>query len=143
MPTRNRSSASRTSALPLPYCSQHPYWPHPHRMPAGTIRRWPTFAATSKTPPNNCPSSMTPYPNPARPCESTATTVLAATCALAAPTPYAAGHSTPESVLRGHTETAAEQLPVVDDPGTDTRAYRHEQQVVDVTARAEAELPPP
>ncbi len=37
-PLATRSRASRTSALPLAYCSKQPCWPQPHSMPLGTMR---------------------------------------------------------------------------------------------------------
>src|SRR3954447_5478591 len=39
VPDTTTSRASRTRALPLAYCSQHPRLPQPHRMPSGTTRR--------------------------------------------------------------------------------------------------------
>ena len=59
-----RSRALRTRELPLAYCSQHPCWPQPHRMPLGTTRMWPISAATPKPPRNSWPRCTMPPPMP-------------------------------------------------------------------------------
>ncbi|CAB5029699.1 unannotated protein [freshwater metagenome] len=59
-----RALASRTSALPLAYCSQHPLRPQAHGNPSGIAFIWPISPAAPCAPRNNTPSMMMPPPMP-------------------------------------------------------------------------------
>ena len=58
------SRASRTRALPLAYCSQHPRLPHSQRWPPGTTCMCPNSPATPNRPRTSAPSNSSPPPMP-------------------------------------------------------------------------------
>ena len=58
------SRASRTSALPLQYCSQQPRRPQPQRWPSGTSCICPNSAAIPKPPRYSDPPATMPPPMP-------------------------------------------------------------------------------
>ena len=64
LPVDMSTRASRTSALPEAYCSQHPRLPHSHRMPSGTTCMWPNSPAIPNRPRITRPSRTMPPPMP-------------------------------------------------------------------------------
>ncbi len=56
--------ASRTSALPEAYCSQHPRLPHSQRWPPGTTCMWPNSPAIPNSPRITSPPMRMPPPMP-------------------------------------------------------------------------------
>ena len=63
-PALARSRASRTSALPLAYCSQQPWLPHSHGWPPSTTCMWPNSPPIPLRPRCTCPPSTRPPPIP-------------------------------------------------------------------------------